>query len=192
MNTNIPVTVLVDMDEVLVKWGAGFTRAFKRRNPGVDFIPGEERKTFDMFLDEERDIHQLIRDTMDEPGLYLDMDPVPGAAVALNEMVESGIDVVICSSPWLSNPTCADDKFAWLEKYIGPGWADRAILTKDKTRVRGDWLIDDRPDITGDQIPSWKQIVFTASHNLNLISEYRMDHWSQWRDFVPVPELQAA
>lgn len=180
------------MDDVIVRWGTGFTRAFQRRNPGVAFIPGEERKTFNMFLPEESAIHPLILETMDEPDFYLNLDPMPGAADALKEMDAAGIDVVICSSPWLSNPTCADDKFAWLDKNIGPGWADKAILTKDKTRVMGDWLIDDRPDIHGSQDPTWKQIVFTASHNLYLDADLRMDSWTQWRNFITIPELQAA
>jgi hypothetical protein len=39
---------------------------------------------------------------------------------------------------------------------------NRVILTHDKTLVRGDVLIDDKPGITGNMIPAWKHLVFDS------------------------------
>merc|ERR1712048_684490 len=45
------------------------------------------------------------------------------------------------------------------------GWLKRLILTCDKTTVRGDFLIDDKPSICGSQQPLWTQIIFDAPYN---------------------------
>lgn len=40
-------------------------------------------------------------------------------------------------------------QYAWVEKHLGPDFLDQVVLTRDKTVVSADLLIDDRPDITG-------------------------------------------
>jgi len=48
----------------------------------------------------------------------------------------------------------------------GPSWVDRIVLAKDKTLVRGDVLIDDKPEVTGSLCPSWEHLVFEAPYNV--------------------------
>lgn len=40
-------------------------------------------------------------------------------------------------------------QYAWVEKHFGPDFLEQVVLTRDKTVVSADLLIDDRPDITG-------------------------------------------
>ena len=40
-------------------------------------------------------------------------------------------------------------KFKWIEDHLGAEWINRAIITRDKTMVYGDVLIDDKPSIQG-------------------------------------------
>lgn len=40
-------------------------------------------------------------------------------------------------------------QYAWVEKHFGPDFLEQIVLTRDKTVVSADLLIDDRPDITG-------------------------------------------
>lgn len=40
-------------------------------------------------------------------------------------------------------------QYAWVERHLGPEFLDKVILTRDKTIVSGDILIDDKPDILG-------------------------------------------
>lgn len=40
-------------------------------------------------------------------------------------------------------------QYAWVEKHFGPEFLEQIVLTRDKTVVSADLLIDDRPDITG-------------------------------------------
>lgn len=50
----------------------------------------------------------------------------------------------------LSSPLCLFMlQYAWVEKHFGPDFLEQVVLTRDKTVVSADLLIDDRPDITG-------------------------------------------
>lgn len=179
-----PFTAAADMDDVLFKWGEGFTEQFTMMHPGVKVIPGELRPRFNMFLEEEADIHHLIQETMDAPDFYSKLEPMPGAKKALAEMEDAGINMLICSSPFLTNPTCANDKYAAMAKHFGDQWPSRVILAGKKAYVRADVLIDDRPDIPNAELAEWDQVLFAAHHNLYLGDVPRMEDWSQWREFV--------
>jgi 5'-nucleotidase len=136
-----------------------------------------------MLLPEMVEYHDEILAAMDRPGFYAELEPVEGAAAALHEMVEAGYDVAICTSPWLSNPTCVQDKLDWAELHIGAGWADKTIITKDKTRVRGHILIDDKPTVTGAVAPEWRHVFFTQAYNAALQGP-RISTWAEWRGVV--------
>lgn len=40
-------------------------------------------------------------------------------------------------------------QYRWVEQNLGPQFVERIILTRDKTVVMGDLLIDDKDDIQG-------------------------------------------
>lgn len=40
-------------------------------------------------------------------------------------------------------------QYAWVEKHLGQEFLEQVILTRDKTLITGDILIDDKPDIQG-------------------------------------------
>ena len=95
---------------------------------------------------------------MSQPGFFKDLPPMEGAIKAVEEMVERGFAILICTSPLPSNPTCPQDKVEWVRKHLGhiefrqPGDAkkrldpqDIIVMTRDKTFVMGDVLIDDKP-----------------------------------------------
>lgn len=44
-------------------------------------------------------------------------------------------------------------QYAWVEKHLGRDFLEQVILTRDKTLITGDILIDDKPDILGE--PPW-------------------------------------
>ena len=73
------------------------------------------------------------------------------------------------------------EKYQWVEKHLGKKAVSQLMLTKDKTIVRGDLLIDDKPGIKGLDSPSWFHALFTAAHN-TWFTDYsanqrRMDSW---------------
>ena len=80
-----------------------------------------------------------------QEGFFEGLPPMHGAIQAMTEMEENGFKVVICTAPIMTSPFCAQEKINWVRKWLGERWLDKMILTQDKTTVRGDLLIDDKP-----------------------------------------------
>ncbi|XP_066496743.1 5'(3')-deoxyribonucleotidase, mitochondrial isoform X2 [Tiliqua scincoides] len=92
-------------------------------------------------------------------------------------------DVFICTSPIKKYRYCPYEKYAWVEKHLGQEFLEQIVLTRDKTVVSGDLLIDDRPDIIGaEQSPSWEHILFTACHNKHLELPTPLRRLHSWTD----------
>ena len=71
-------------------------------------------------------------------------------------------------------------KISWIIKHFGEKWVERMILTRDKTLVYGDILIDDKPKITGLQThPNFLHVFFDQPFNHN-VDNYRITQWSKW------------
>jgi 5'-nucleotidase len=181
--TQQPFTVLVDIDAPLAMWEEGLVEFTRREFPNVFTADAGTRTSWDLtqgLTDEER--HAVLT-VMEMPGFYRDLQPVPGAREALYEMLEAGLEVFLCSTPSLGNPTCASDKFAWLDEHFGREITKRTILTQDKTLVTGDLLIDDKPEITGAHTPAWTHILYGQAYNIGLPGP-RIDDWSEWSAVV--------
>jgi 5'(3')-deoxyribonucleotidase len=74
---------------------------------------------------------------------------IAGASEAVREMIDLGHKVWICTSPRSRSPYCVTEKHAWVENYFRSTFVGRLVVTKDKTLVRGRYLIDDQPEIRG-------------------------------------------
>lgn len=175
--------ILVDMDDVIVEWGRAKDEGLRYWYPRLrNFRFGELQTTWDMMEGLDKAHVEALEELMDRPRFYWYMDPVYGAAEALEEMVAAGHEVSIVSTPWPTNPTCLQDKSDWLDAYIGEGWSQRLILTRDKTAIRGDILFDDKPEIKGKYIPEWQQIVIDRPHNWYRDDCVRIDSIVEWRE----------
>uniref|UniRef100_A0A8D1FDG0 Uncharacterized protein n=1 Tax=Sus scrofa TaxID=9823 RepID=A0A8D1FDG0_PIG len=80
-------------------------------------------------------------------------------------------------------------QYGWVEKHLGPQFVERIILTRDKTMVLGDLLIDDKDTIQGqEETPSWEHILFTCCHNQHLAlppTRRRLLSWSDnWKEII--------
>ncbi|TKC53524.1 hypothetical protein EI555_014980 [Monodon monoceros] len=76
-----------------------------------------------------------------------------------------------------------DLAYHWVEKHLGPQFVERIILTRDKTVVLGDLLIDDKDTIQGqEETPSWEHILFTCCHNQHLALPPPRRRLLSWRD----------
>ena len=90
---------------------------------------------------------------------FRDLPPMAGAIDALRAMRASGrYRCILCTSPILTSRHCAQDKYDWVREHLGEEWLTDMVLTADKTSVRGDVLIDDKPVITGGANPVWEQV----------------------------------
>ncbi|NWH86659.1 NT5C protein, partial [Aegithalos caudatus] len=108
-----------------------------------------------------------VASVYESPGFFLDLDPVPGALEAVQEMFHmQDTEVFICTSPLRKYEHCVVEKYKWVEKHLGPEFVERIILTRDKTMVAADLLFDDKDTIQGaEPRPSWEHILFTCCHN---------------------------
>ncbi|WP_396657150.1 hypothetical protein [Microbacterium oxydans] len=159
-------TVLVDMDGVIADWGHAYGESLDRYGERASRIPRHRDQTsFDLHAGRTAEEIEIIRAVMVEEGFYTRLRPIPGAKTALKAMLKAGHDVRIVTSPWVSNPTCASDKLNWIVKHYGSHWGKRVVITTDKTIVRGDYLIDDKPEVHGAQEPVWEHIYFTQPYN---------------------------
>lgn len=176
--------LLIDLDDTVADWGRNYDGHMAALFPHIPFQKHESRTEFDMFSEHTTpEGIAAVKHVMDLPAFYEDLEPLPGAVDALHEMVDDGYDVALCSAPWLTSATCASDKYAWAEEVLGAGWGARTILTRDKTRVVGDLLIDDKPNIRGALPPTWRQVFFTQPHNAALPGP-RIDDWTAWRNTI--------
>lgn len=175
--------ILVDMDGVICGWGDEWDLRVKDLYH-LGLRPTNEQEDFDLtkHITTPEGMEAFLS-IMNAEDFYKVLKPIPGAREALNEMVAEGHDVRIVTSPWLSNPTCAADKIAWVEKHIGEGWAQRVVITRDKSVVLGDVIIDDKPHLDNADQAVWRHIYFTQNYNKDLPGP-RISDWSHWREVI--------
>lgn len=167
--------VLVDMDGVLVDWDRGFLEAWAGRTP-VD------RTRYEAELCVPSDRKQEAMDLFCAEGFFRGLPAMKGSIAAMKMMVQKGYDVLICTAPMKNSRWSAQEKWEWVREHLGEDWLQRMVLTLDKTTVRGDVLIDDKPSIVGAQQPLWSHIVFDAPYNQNIEmgERHRLQSWDEW------------
>jgi 5'-nucleotidase len=117
------------------------------------------------------------------PGFFLELKPIPGALEAVAEIAELN-DAAICSRCFLDSPTCESEKKAGVRKYMGREWVKRLILVRDKTRIKGEILIDDCYPQEGIYKPEWEQVLYTHPWNEKLTGIRRIT-WQNWKRVLP-------
>jgi 5'-nucleotidase len=176
--------VLVDMDGVIADWGRAYNDSLDVFGDEAANIPRHQNQlTFDLHAGRTDAEKEIIGAVMVEPGFYSRLVPIAGAKNALKSMLKAGHDVRIVTSPWVSNPTCASDKLNWIVDHYGSHWGARVIITADKTLVRGDILIDDKPEIHGECEPDWEHVLFDQPYNQDNPRRRLLD-WTGWEDIL--------
>jgi len=177
--------VLVDQDGPLADFERGFLECWQRQYPGAFSIPYEARRSF--YLRDEYPPH--LRTWVDgiycAPGFYRSLPPTPGCVEAMREMLDLGLDVRICTAPLTRYEHCVLEKYQWTEEHLGHAFTKRMIVTKDKTLVRGAYLIDDRPTVEGTLKPEWEHVLFDCPYNSQIPRKRRLN-WSNWREILGV------
>lgn len=171
--------VLVDMDNTIVDYSASIVIGLREKYPDAN-ITRENWQTLQL-----NDLHYNRKIIQSQPQFFKNLKPLHGAFEALKEMEREGYCVFIVSSPSISGTTCHSDKCEWVKQHFGDKWAKKLVLTKDKTIVMGDVLIDDKPFITGAiDRPTWKHITFAQPYNIHLREADRvfLHDWSKWKE----------
>jgi 5'-nucleotidase len=89
--------------------------------------------------------YDIYPDTI--PNIFLNLGTIPGAFEAVNKLLcDIRFEIYFLSTaPW-NNPSAWTDKRLWLEMLFGEKINRRLILTHRKDLLKGDILIDDRPN----------------------------------------------
>jgi 5'-nucleotidase len=164
------------MDGVIADWKGGIE--FNLMGTGEDLSILDWTRWEGVRVDAGPEASALVARAMATPGFYWHLEPIEGAVEALRAL-DRHHDVWLCSTPDSTNPSCASDKLDWAEHHLGAIWRKRVILTHDKTLVRGDILIDDKPEVTGDADPEWVHVLFDQPYNQHVEGKAVI---SQWRD----------
>lgn len=179
-----PMTVLLDMDGVLADFERGFAEAWMTRHPEHAVVPPAERTVFTIRESYPPHLTELVTGVYCTPGFFRSLRPIEGALRGVRDLLDAGHDVRICTSPLTNYRHCVPEKYEWVEEHLGADFVWRLILTKDKTLVRGDVLIDDNPDIVGSMAPAWVHAVFEQPYNAGR-GDVRMT-WATWREGLAV------
>lgn len=175
-------TILIDMDNTIVDYSSSIACALQAIYPDENITPDNWQ------LLELNDLHFNRREIQAQSGFFLNLKPITGALEAIKEMDKEGYNVFIVSSPSVLGKYCHSEKCAWMKQHMGEKWAKKLVLTKDKTIIHGNLLIDDKPYITGAiKDPSWTHITYTQPYNTSLDDKDTrtyLNDWSQWRSVI--------
>lgn len=171
--TEQPLRILIDMDQVIADFEGGFLRQYRLDYPNDPWIPLEERNTF--YLTEQyskafsEDVAVKTRSIYNKQGFIRGLRPINGAVDAVKTI--SSLDntvIFFCSSSLSRSPCSASEKNEWIMEHFGKRWADKLILTRDKTMIIGDILIDDKPTISGVNKPMWDHLIMSSCSNKHI------------------------
>jgi 5'-nucleotidase len=156
--------ILLDLDGVVTNWGKKYDELLDKLN--YDTIPRtSELRQYNLMHDMMPTQRWEINDVMDTPGFYRYLEPIEGAVGGVLDLWELGHEIFFVTRPWAGNPACATEKTEWVAEHFGQWGVERLIITYDKTLVSGDILVDDKPNVSGIQQPTWKQILFAQPYN---------------------------
>lgn len=178
--SNKPV-VLLDMDGCLVNLWDSIGDQMRRNG----FIPVAEKDLTEWDIRKVYPDHVLQSEAhraLNTFNTFFKAQPREGAVEAAHKLA-SVYEVFIVTTPWAGNPYCVTEKINWVVQHLGVEWVRRMIVTYDKTLVRGDILIDDKPEITGAMVPTWKHILFHQGYNAT-VNLPRIVAWQQAHDVV--------
>lgn len=160
--------VLSDMDGVIADFDAHLMSLLAQRHP--ELVPAtapDERREFELsscYPENQDAVHEV----MHSPGFFATMPMVPGAREGLAALEAAGHTVMLCTAPLSGSLYCAAEKLTWVQEQLGADWRRRTLVVKDKTLVRGDILIDDKPEVTGALEPTWTHVRYRRSYNAHL------------------------
>ena len=174
--------ILVDMDGVIAEFGGKAKEIFLNKYPDKENLLLRERKNLKL-KDDFPEIKEEIDEIVNSIGFAESLDLIDGSLEALNDLLGRGHEVRICTRPKSDYKNSVLEKYFWVEKHFGKEWTKRLILTKDKTLIKGDLLIDDNLEVKGVKEPEWEHVVFDQPYNKHIEGKRRIN-WKNYKDIL--------
>lgn len=176
--------VLLDMDGVLVLPETRINEELLKRCPGIKLVDYFAHNEFFIEKLYPPEVTPILEEIWAMPGFFYSLEPIAGAKEAMEEIAKKH-EVFICSSPNSTNPTCVQEKYDSIGKHFGKAWQKRLIFTQDKTLIKGDILIDDKPLIKGVVKPNWEHVVYGHLMAQETNTYRRLSSWKDWKKVLP-------
>jgi 5'-nucleotidase len=177
--------ILVDLDGVIADQRQGFRDALSQKYPNIKLPSSITDFHFDYEKNFPEEHQKRVKAVRLKKGFFLSLPMLRGAKEGLEQLKNMSLDVRIVTAPTWEWKHCVREKYEWVEKHLGREWCGRMILTRDKTYVRGDILIDDAPVITGAFKPTWEHVVFDHSYNREAKGALRVT-WQNMQEVITV------
>lgn len=175
--------ILIDQDGVLANYHKRFLEIWKAEHPEKIWVSLEDSTEHDTEKNYPPEYRDVIEEITVRKGFFGSFEPMPGARGALEILLALGHDVRICTAPKRDHTFCVPEKLAWIDKHFGRKWTERTIITRDKTLVHGDILIDDKPNVGGVVCqPSWEQVFYDQPYN-RAYNKRRLN-WSTYKEVL--------
>jgi 5'(3')-deoxyribonucleotidase len=111
------------------------------------------------------------------------MNPTPGGAQAIKKMQDNGNKVYIVTMPWPTSVNCLVEKYYWVQRYIPTIHPSHIIYCKDKELLKGDVIIDDRPNYLESNGCKFT-IAMDYKYNRDIPVDLRTNNWEEITDFL--------
>lgn len=165
--------ILVDMDGVIADYEEELIRRWNERNPNKKIELDQDRTEFRTEHNFPEELQKEMREITLEPDFFHSLKPIKGGIDGIKELAKHN-EVFICTSPQTRNEHCMQGKLSFIKKHLAGDWLRKTIITKDKTLVQADFLIDDNPDIRGVSEPTWEHILYDQPYNRHITNKKRM------------------
>lgn len=176
-------TLLLDMDGVTWDFAGHIIERLRKSDIHIAMRTLEKFHFADNMP--EGEMRARVKRIYSELGFFSTMPMIEGAKEAINELRES-YDVRFCSSPLSAHPACEEEKREAIAREFGAEMADAAYIGRDKTIVSGAILIDDKPEVDGEnKAPSWEHLIFNQPWNFLAVGPRMFS----WEDTRPIDEL---
>jgi 5'-nucleotidase len=162
------LVTLVDLDGVIANQRQGFRNVLARHYPHIKLPTDEEDTDYDFEKSFPEEHRELINSLRLKKNFFRSLPVIAGAKQGLEQLKERSQEVRIVTAPTWEWKHCVDEKYAWVEEHLGREWCGRMILTRDKTFIRGNILIDDSPSVSGVSAPEWTHILYDQPYNRNV------------------------
>ena len=158
--------ILIDLDNTVANWNQHLQDKLSKQDIHINIF---NRKYYDIYKSFPK-YTQQIKNIIDKKGFYKELKPIQYSIQTIQQLMQHNT-VFFVTSPPKHNSWSFYEKVEWVQKYFN---TKNIIITYDKTLVKGDILIDDKPTIEGCTNKDYKHIIYKQSYN-NGTFEWHLD-----------------